>query len=218
MTLMPLVRMKLYMSLICRTLTFVCMMSLQVLDTGDSVFGISLENAVGFTHPKSGGQQMQSDEPDEVVLHGRITRKRWFSSRLFFFDVSSPSSDESPSEASIQAFVGEKLQNAARLPCIYRQGAVHDRGVLGAADVVELANELSLGDWVRIRYRPNAVRSEKGERSVQVKSLQVLTPWKSSHPGQAAWDSDSCPAPTVVSEVNKRRAPKGEICKFWVNR
>ena len=55
------------------------------------------------------------------------------------------------------------------------QGAVHGaRGVLGAADVVELANAFELGDWVRVVYvphPPNTLDTLKGDRSVQVTNV-----------------------------------------------
>lgn len=161
-----------------------------------------------------------------MLVEGRVTRRRWFSSKLFFFDVSSPSAIQPPqgpadrsataahaSEPLMDAFVGETLVSAARLACIYRQGAKHDRGILSAADVVELSDQFELGDFVRIKYV-----SHTDERSVQVRHLQVLRAWKDSHGQEPALDTDSSPAPaTEATGPNRRRAPKGEVCKFWVN-
>jgi hypothetical protein len=168
-----------------------------------------------------------------VTVEGRVTRKKWFSSRLFFFDVSTVSAlpphpcpepplsgdlparaDEQVSGASVDpdAFVGEKLLSAARLACIYRQGAQHDRGILGAADVVELSSQFELGDYVRVQYSPQSQKT--AERSVQVRRLEVLRAWRHSHGDEPALDTDTAP---VVTDPNTRRAPKGEVCKFWVN-
>lgn len=35
------------------------------------------------------GFRRESEEA-EIVVEGRVTRKKWFSSKLFFFDISSP--------------------------------------------------------------------------------------------------------------------------------
>ena len=109
-------------------------------------------------------------------------RARWFSSRLLFFDVSSisplPHQDHTPpapappasleregapetglSDAAMDEFVGEKLFSAPRLACVYRQGAVHERGVLRVVDVVELANDFALGDWVRTARTARTARA-----------------------------------------------------------
>lgn len=52
----------------------------------------SLPRAVGEV---LGGDSVFGDATDReaavVTAEGRVTRKKWFSSRLFFFDVSSPS-------------------------------------------------------------------------------------------------------------------------------
>ena len=161
-----------------------------------------------------------------VEVEGRVSRRRWFSSKIFFFDVSIPPAGDAGAGAlggAAYDLVGEPLRLAERVACVYCQGAVHLRGggcadgrsVLKAADVVELAGEFELGDWVRVTYIKQPPGST--ERSVQVRHLQVLHAWAASHPGQEALDIDSSPARREASKPNDRPAPKGELCKFWLN-
>ena len=209
----------------------VCVVYPQVLSEGQGVGAVS--SLARGPHSADGHDWGHERDKVEVVIEGRITRRRYFSSRVFFFDVSTPSSIslldlESPppapalpspglSDTEMDEFVGEKLVSAPRLPCVYRQGAMHERGALRVVDVVELANAFALGDWVRVGYVLNdASAAAKGERSVQARWLRVLRPWASSHPHLGPWDSDTCPPP-MASLPNTRRAPKGEVCKFWLN-
>ena len=143
-----------------------------MLTQGDGVFGAKLAGDRKAALKQDCEDGAGAGDGLEVVVEGRVTRRRWFSSKVFFFDVSSPA--DTKTAAPIDSFVGEQLHSAPRLACIYKHGAARAQGKLKAADVVALAGAFQLGDWVRVRYLSEQGKGPSPARSMQAWHLEVL--------------------------------------------
>ena len=131
---------------------------------------------------------------------GQIVRTRWFSTKVFFYDIVCQSN-------------GEKMS------FMYRRGEAHESGTLTSAKVLELSAELVPGDEVDLKYFLKPLDSSKGERSFDVFSHRVIRAWK-DHSDQIFLEHSPIARPeeALASATAASRAPsKDGVCKFWVN-
>ena len=131
---------------------------------------------------------------------GQVVRTRWYSTKIFFFDVLSEINGE------VMSFM-------------FRRGEVHERGALSSTDILELSSQTAPGDEIRVKYVRKELNIAKGERSFDAYSVDILRAW--SQYGNGTFD-ELPPAPrpeeALSSVTASSRAPSsGEICKFWVN-
>lgn len=168
------------------------------------------------------------DESKLMFVEGRVTRAKFYSTKLFFFDVDMDSAAADGSGNLGNGHLGNDNlaahlpRNEGEGPALFtlRKGAPHERGVLTASDVMELAEGMKLGDDVRIGFCPQALDARQGERTAAAHSIQVTRPWAAWHAdGDAFEEVSEAPAyqKNSASVTFQARAPKGELCKFWVN-
>ena len=158
-------------------------------------------------HSVGEGEQVRNGEKEYAFdrklerIRGQVTRTRWYSTRMFFFDVTNAEDAGSV------------------VPFVLRRGGEHASGVLTAASVVVHGKQVQLCDEVEVVYFCDSLDASKGERTKEVYRVETIE--KAS--------ADSCtgteieftkPPPAegaIVSLTALNRLPRGEICKFWVN-
>eukprot|EP00960_Hanusia_phi_P038702 753557-Hanusia_phi.AAC.3 len=140
-------------------------------------------------------------------IRGQVTRTRWYSTRMFFFDVKREDDDDSCINI---------------VPFMLRKGGKHASGVLTAVSVVACGKQIQVGDEVEVEYFRDRLDAAKGERTMEVYKVETLK--KASAESVeicAGADSEFPKPPPVEGHVSSltalNRQPKGEICKFWVN-
>jgi hypothetical protein len=163
--------------------------------------------------------QPTAEAPQEkLVVEGRVTRTKWYSTKLFFFDVDLQHAPTTCNDNLSPAL--PRVDGHGPALFVLCKGSLHERGVLTAADVIEIAEGIKLGDDVRVTFCPRLLDARKGERTACAHTVHVSRTWASWHPGGEAFE-ECTQAPAIREGVQtstfRARAPRGELCKFWVN-
>jgi hypothetical protein len=131
---------------------------------------------------------------------GQVVRTRWYSTKVFFFDI-------------LGSGVGEPTS------FMYRRGELHQSGTLTSGKILELSAQVEPGDEVLLRYARKPLDATKGERSFDAYSVSVIRAWKDHGQGEFCQHPPALrPEEALGSVTASSRAPtKGELCKFWLN-
>ena len=135
---------------------------------------------------------MSGEIPVSSPLVGQVVRTRWYSAKIFFFDVRLlDANPEDPAKAFL-----------------YRVGEMHETGILTSVKILELSEQIRPGDEVEIRFLLKDLDQSRGERSLDVFSLIIFRAWKDFNPELPFVESAPAPRPpeanaSITSESRK---------------